>query len=110
MGGPLVRLAGMTAAVLLLSASCGDDSGPHDVRVLTATERAPTDLLVSVAECHGAPYDVTVTEDAEEVRLRVRASNRSEDSCADGTPVELPSPLDGRRLVDDTTGDEVPVH
>jgi hypothetical protein len=73
-----------------------------------------TTLEFEMAACHG-DYAVTISQSAEEVRVRITDQRRRTplsggDACADGVgPIELDEPLGGRRLIDDAHNVDIPV-
>lgn len=61
-------------------------------------------------DCEVDPGDDHVVDvDREVVRLRATAAEETLDDCAQTVTVALTGPLDGRRVVDLTTGQDVPL-
>lgn len=97
----------MPLAVLLL-AGCGTDA-PRVLAVYGVPES--TALEVGVDTCNRNPV-VDAEETTEEVRLRVTADEPSGDGaedCRDSVRLTLEAPLGDRVVVDDSTGEQVPV-
>lgn len=85
---------------------CGGDGG---VRLSEAQEWAGSNVLVlTIEECDPDPDLEVVAENAHEVRVRASAEH-NDDACAGRGAVCLAAPLDGRLVVDDRSGEPVPV-
>jgi hypothetical protein len=81
-------------------------------RAVGVTEARPgpdvRSLALTVSSCR-ASHRTEVSETAAEVRVKVLARHGSSDDCADGVRIRLRVPLGHRAVVDETTGDTVPV-
>jgi hypothetical protein len=70
-------------------------------------------LELMVESCHGLPYAVVVLEDDVQVRVRATVVNQrlpgANEPCEQQTEVLLLQPLGDRRLVDDITGEPIPI-
>lgn len=96
----------VAAAAAVLVAGC---SGADTADIYRVTPVGSSlDVLIGV--CHPQDLQVTVDESPSEVRLRATFSSHAEgQDCAVSSRVQLQSPLTGRTVVDDGTGDAVPV-
>jgi hypothetical protein len=100
----------LLAAALLLVA-CSDDDGLTDSPLVDVTVgQDGSSLHLFVGSC-GGPYQVTVDEDDDEVRLTARGQQGGPtDDCGGAdVGVELFEPLGDRQVIDTTTGDPVEV-
>lgn len=102
------------AGVLLLGLACSAREAAPDERpvlILHAEyHRSTRRLAVSVDSCR-ADVEAEAVETAEAVRITVTATGggRAQETCSDGHELQLAQRLGGRRVVDDATGERVPV-
>lgn len=102
---PRLRLL---AGVLAAGAAGCSGSGTADIY---SVQPVGSSLDVLIGLCNPDDLRVHVQESRTEVRLRATYSSHSESlDCAVTTRVELDSPLAGRTVVDDRTGDAVRVY
>jgi hypothetical protein len=98
-------LARIVALVLLVAAcSTGNVGSPQAATV----EGNGTQVVVELASCN-ADISYDVEESDTEVRVRFDVRNDTSDDCADAATVALDERFGNRRLVDDRTGEEIPV-
>lgn len=66
---------------------------------------------LTVASCNASPSVELVEQSAREVRVQVEADTPGpdQDGCADGVVACLDEPLGDRTLIDDTSGETVPL-
>ena len=96
------------ACVLLAAAGC--DGRSRSIFAVYG-DAASTRLELNVASCNENPTAEVVESDTE-VRVQVTSGRwlgRNAGDCADGVVVTLKSPLDGRTVVDESTGQAVEV-
>lgn len=97
------------ACVLLAATGC---DGRRRSVFAAYGDAGSTRLELNVASCNESPTADVVESDTE-VRVHVTSGRwlgRNADDCADGVVVTLKSPLGGRTVVDETTGQTVEVH
>ncbi|MFP5487664.1 MAG: hypothetical protein ACLGHQ_05100 [Acidimicrobiia bacterium] len=102
MRGRRAHTIGSISVAVAVAASLSGCRADAPVAGILATED-PQVLNVIVDTCN-ADLDVTVTESADEVVVKVRNNDRrlfvtDGDDCQDGVPVQLAAPLGDRRLV-----------
>ena len=91
-------------ASALLVAGC--DDGDRTVTLLEASTAAGSRAInVVVESCNANPRVEVVEVSEDEVRVRVVASGGDDGDCADASVLCFPGPLDGRRLIDESTGE-----
>jgi hypothetical protein len=104
-GVALIALLGIVANFV---AACTEDS--RTVSIFAADYREQTrDLGLSVSSCK-ADLEAEVVETAAEVEVTVTGTGGSSMlDCADGLEAQLDRPLDGRQVVDGSSGQAIEV-
>lgn len=100
------RALGVFAALALVLGGCSFTTHPSVLDV--AGDPASTELIMSVESCNQDPK-VTAEETLTEVRLRVTADADNDDDCLDSASVSLEAPLGDRAVIDDASGNRLPV-
>lgn len=99
---PLRALALMGVVAVVAGGCSGSTRGP--VAIDNATLEGPTVLQINVVSCNGDPEVSQLEEAATEVRVEVVADLDPVGDCQDTVTVELDAPLNGRSVVDLTSG------
>jgi hypothetical protein len=102
------------SASLVAIACGGDDSPPGEgdlvaIDAVHESRRDPGHLVLDLPLCNSRPPTIDVEETDVQVRLTVTALGHYEGDCRRNGTVELDDPLNGRQVIDGSTGDEVPV-
>jgi hypothetical protein len=111
-GGWFKLGAGLLLLASVVAGCQGAKTKPVSFYSATAVTGDPSGLKVAAEACQGQPYEVRTSESAKEVRVELIAtapSGESSAACADVVKVRLKQPLAARRLIDVTSGHEVPV-
>ena len=91
------------APVAIAAAGCGNGVG----RIGVADVRAAgsRELILGIEACHANARATVVSTSKEEIVVRVDGKRSSGgDACADGVTLCLAADLDGRAVLDDTSG------
>lgn len=111
-GGGLRRGVGavlMGAAVAGCAGGVNTPVGFHRALVMSDD---PAGLTVVADSCHSQPYEVRASESASEVRIELVASvseGQVAAACSDLVEIRLKKPLGTRRLIDASSGRQVPI-
>lgn len=100
------KLSGLAAAVALVAAGCiGPVRGPVEVKSGRVQEDGRS-LLLGVDSCQGEATVTSVDEAPDMVTVAVEAttSRLGDNDCSDLVEVDLAEPLDGRPVMDETSG------
>lgn len=111
-GGWLKPAAGLLLLVSVVAGCQDEQTKPVSFYSAKAVPGDPSGLKMAAEACQGQPYEVRTSESAMEVRVELIAtapSGESSAACADVVKVRLKQPLAARRLIDVTSGHEVPV-
>ena len=103
-----ILAVGLVGAALLVGA-CGSDV-PQVVAIEGVEIDDDSVLVVGFDTCQ-AEYEATVREELDEVGVAVRRTKDGHPTreCADVLRVPLTNPLGDRRLLDDSTGNDITV-
>ena len=115
--GPVIAAVVVTGVLVFVACFLvwlliGGGAWRSEVSVMESELRSPDTLTLVVASCHGAPRISLVRETNVEVEVEVVAFYTPFHGgldCQDSVEVQLQEPLEGRRVVDNHTGEEVGV-
>lgn len=107
-GSLALRLALVLLTVAMLGCTTGPQRGP--VEIGGAFQVAPQTLALDLPSCHGDPKVSVLDETHIGTRIEVVSTvHTNGDDCADSIEVTLEQPLEGREVIDLSSGDSLHV-
>lgn len=105
-----MRRSTRVASIVLIAVAATACSKATPVTEVALLDGASRTLTVSVNTCNANPR-AAVVEGEQQITITVEADRQplGLDDCADSIAIELEEPLGDRRVIDGTSGQELPV-
>jgi hypothetical protein len=92
--------------VAVVASACALGIADREIIEVLGVSSDERSVELMVASCNGNPT-AEVEEEGDRVLVKVRGDSTNDD-CADAVCIELDRPLNGRSIIDATTGQPVP--